>query len=128
MRTRWRTRASVLVATALALTWGVQAAGHITGPGDGATSGDFFIISSVDPAKSQLLLKLPTEVTEVMRVGDETRYIDEDGKSMKLTDLRAGDTVYITSRPGRGGLVAIQIRRGPMTVTELRRRYLQRKK
>jgi hypothetical protein len=120
-------RASVLAATALALTCGLQAARDATRHGDAPAAGDFFIISSVDPAKSQLLLKLPTEVTEVMRVGDETRYIDEDGKAMTLADLRAGDTVYITSRPGRGGLVAIQIRRGPMTVTELRRRYLQRK-
>jgi hypothetical protein len=119
-------RANVLVVTALALLWGLQAASARAS--DVPTPGDFFIISSVDPAKSQLLLKLPTEVTEVMRVGDQTRYLDEDGKSMNLNDLRAGDTVYITSRPGSGGLVAIQIRKGPMTITELRRRYLQRKK
>jgi hypothetical protein len=91
-------------------------------PGTGrAPSDEFFIISSVDLGKNQLLLKRPTEVTEVMRVNESTRYLDENGRPLKLSDLRAGDTVYISSK----GAVALQIHKGPMTLTELRRRYLQ---
>jgi hypothetical protein len=86
---------------------------------------EFFIISSIDVDRNQLLLKRPTEVTEVMRVDGATRYVDEDKKPIKVTDLRAGDTVYITSRPGIGGSLAVEIRKGPMTVIELRRRYFR---
>jgi hypothetical protein len=92
---------------------------------DEAAPGDFFIVSSVDSGKQQLLLKLPTEVTEVMRVNGDTRYLDESGKPIKLADLRAGDTVYVTSVRGAEGLVALRIRKGPMTPEELHRRYLQ---
>jgi hypothetical protein len=90
-----------------------------------APSDEFFIVSSVDLSKNQLLLKRPTEVTDVMRVDGTTRYLGEDGKPVGLSDLRAGDTVYIRSKPGTGGSVAIEIRKGPMTVAELRRRYLR---
>lgn len=91
-------------------------------------SGDFFIISSVDLAKRQLLLKLPTEVTELMKVEDKTSYHDETGKSIKLSDLRAGDTVFITSVYAAGGYLALTIRKGPMTLQLLRERYLNPKK
>lgn len=92
---------------------------------DDTSSGDFFIISSVDLGRQQLLLKFPTEVTEVMRVNDDTRYFDERGKPIKLADLRAGDTVYVTSTRGGQGSVAVRVRKGPMTLEELHRRYLQ---
>jgi hypothetical protein len=72
-----------------------------------AQAGEFFIISSVDPAKEQLLVKRPTEVTQVMHV-------------------HAGDTVYITSSPASG--VALEVRKGPMTIAELHRRYLSKSK
>ena len=85
---------------------------------------DFFIISSVDLGKKQILLKLPTEVTNVIQVDDSTRYLDKDLKTIKLTDLRAGDTVYITSRQSGEVSVAVTIRKGPMTVEQLRRRYV----
>ncbi len=89
-----------------------------------APADEFFIMSSVDPAKNQLLLKHPTEVTELVRVSDATIYVDKDGKPLHLADLRAGDTVYVTlTRAGSIPLVT-RIRRGPMTVDELRRRYL----
>ena len=96
--------------------------------GAATSSEDFFIISSVDRARQQLLLKFPTEVTEVMRVEGSTRYFDESGKPIKLADLRAGDTVYVKSVRGPGGLTAVRIRKGPMTLEELRRRYLQGQK
>lgn len=90
-----------------------------------AQGDEFFIISSVDVGKNQLLLKRPTEVTDVMRVDGATRYFDEDKKPLALADLRAGDTVYITSKPGVGGALAVEIRKGPMTLSELRKRYLR---
>ena len=88
--------------------------------------GDFFIISSVDGPKQQIVLKKPTEVTELVRVTDTTVYLNEDGRAVSFKDLRAGDTVYVTVRSEREGLpVAIRIRKGPMTPDELHRRYLK---
>jgi hypothetical protein len=89
-------------------------------------AGEFFIISSVDPVKEQLLVKRPTEVTQVMRVDARTKYFDRDKKSIGLMDVRAGDTVYITSSAASG--IALEVRKGPMTVTELHRRYLPKSK
>lgn len=84
----------------------------------------FFIISSVDAKKQQLVLKLPTEVTEIVQVTPATAYRDEEGKPLKLEDLRAGDTVYATlSRNAEGTLTVVSIRRGPMTLEELHKRY-----
>jgi len=90
----------------------------------GPVSGEqFYIISSVDPAKQELLLKQPTEVTLLMKVGDSTQYADETGKPVKLSDLRAGDTVWVTSS-GAGEPIAVHIRKGQMTVTDLHAHYL----
>ena len=87
--------------------------------------GDFFIISSIDLAKRQILLKRPTEVTELMRMDGETRYFEENGKPMRLADLRAGDTVFIISKSAGGQPVAVTIHKGPMTLDVLRERYLK---
>lgn len=85
----------------------------------------FFIISSVDAKKQQIVLKLPTEVTEVVQVTPATIYRNEQGHLMKFEDLRAGDTVYATlKRNGKGKLTVVSIRRGAMTLEELYRRYL----
>jgi hypothetical protein len=86
---------------------------------------DFFIISSINPARHQLLVKHPTEVTQVMSVDADTKYIDRSGKAISLTDLRAGDTVYIRVTPGSARSVALEVRKGPMTLGELRKRYLR---
>lgn len=91
----------------------------------GVGKGDFYIVSSIDLAKKQILLKRPTEVTELMRVGGETRYFEESGKPMRLDDLRAGDTVFITSKPTGGQPVAVTIHKGPMTLDVLRERFLK---
>jgi hypothetical protein len=91
----------------------------------GFADGDFFILSSIDLAKHLILLKRPTEVTELIRVESDTRYIEEHGKALRLTDLRAGDTVYILSKLKGGQTIATAIRRGPMTVEVLRERYLK---
>jgi putative ABC transport system permease protein len=86
---------------------------------------DFFIISSVDAGKKQIVLKRPMEVTELIRVSEKTAYLDEQGKTMEFKSLRAGDTVYVTSSPAPDGVgIASQIRRGPMTLEELHRRYV----
>jgi hypothetical protein len=90
--------------------------------------GDFFIVSSIDLAKKQILLKRPTEVTELVRVDGETRYFDERGKAIRLTDLCAGDTVYIMPKSNGGRWVAATIRKGPMTLDVLRERYLNSKR
>ena len=91
----------------------------------GFAQGDFFIVSSIDLAKKQILLKRPTEVTELMGVDGQTRYFEENGKTIRLTDLRAGDTVYIMSRPSGTQSVAVAIHKGPMTLDMLRERYLK---
>jgi hypothetical protein len=87
---------------------------------------EFFIISSVDAPKKELVLKFPTEVTELVAVNEKTTIQNEQGRPLALGDLRAGDTVYVTTvRTSQGTLLATRIRRGPMTLSELRRRYLK---
>ena len=86
---------------------------------------EFFIISSVDLKKNEMVLKRPTEVTELVRVGDQSVYLDANGKPLRFQDLRAGDTVYVTFAGSPDGpAIARRIRKGPMTAEELRRRYL----
>jgi hypothetical protein len=90
-----------------------------------ARGDEFFIISSVNASKHQLVLKRPTEVTELMAVTDSTVYVDEQGKPLRFEDLRAGDTVYVAyTNRSEGPPVASRIRRGPMTLEELHQRYL----
>lgn len=86
---------------------------------------EFFIISSVDLKKNQLVLKRPTEVTVLIGVTDKTVCVDEKGKAVHLKDLRAGDTVFVASRrKADGELEAGRIRMGYMTLKEVHRRYL----
>jgi hypothetical protein len=86
---------------------------------------EFFMISSVDITKKQLLVKEPTEITQLLQVNDKTRYTDKSGKTMQFADLRAGDTVYVRSAGTSASRVAVSIRKGPMTVEELHRRYVK---
>jgi hypothetical protein len=96
-----------------------------SGPVRKAASGEeFFIVASVDQQKSQILLKHPTEVTLLARVDGNTRLADETGKPLKLSDFRAGDTVWVTLAGGQSGAAALNIRKGEMTVAELHRYYL----
>ena len=91
-----------------------------------AITEEFFIVSSVDSGKGLLVVKRPTEVTLTMGLTEKTRCRDEQGKPIRATDLRAGDTVFIASdKSASGPAVAASIRRGPMTVPELHRRYLR---
>ncbi len=87
---------------------------------------EFFIVASIDAARGRVVLKHPTEVTLLMRVTAETAYRDEQGRPLRLADLRTGDTAFITYRQSPGGEpTAVRVRLGPMTVEELQRRYLQ---
>ena len=94
--------------------------------GRAAAGEDFFIVSSLDLKKKQLVLKHPTEVTELVLVSEKTVCVDEQGRPLDVKNLRAGDTVFVTLTPvAGGGRAALRIRRGPMTLEELRRRYLK---
>jgi hypothetical protein len=119
-----RRRGIALSAAFLAVLVAASAIG--AGSAAPSSSEEFFIVSSVDAGKSALILKRPTEVTLTMRVAEKTRCRDEQGKPIRFTDLRAGDTVFIASVPDSSGhSVASSIRRCPMTVEELHRRYLR---
>ena len=88
---------------------------------------EFFIVSSVDAGKSTMVLKQPTEVTLSVRFTAKTHCRTEDGKPCALSDLRAGETVFVSAeRDPSGALVATSVRHGVMTLPELRRRYLSR--
>jgi hypothetical protein len=96
-----------------------------TAPRAASSDEQFFIISSVDLKKDQLVLKRPTEVTVLMDVNNKTVVLDEKGKPLHLKDLRAGDTVFVTSRKDNDDTpVATRIRKGYMTPEEVHRRYL----
>jgi len=96
-----------------------------TAPGKKTPQGEqFFIVASIDLQKSQLLLKYPTEVTLLMHVNDATQFIDEAGKSIKLSDFRAGDTVWVASTNNQDEVTALRARKGIMTVADLHRYYL----
>lgn len=84
----------------------------------------FFIVASLDLQKSQLLLKYPTEVTLLAHVNDTTKCLDATGKPIQLSNLRAGDTVWVTLSNGSSGPTAARIRKGEMTVAELHHYYL----
>jgi hypothetical protein len=87
---------------------------------------EFFIVSSIDAPHSRIVLKEPTEVTRVMRVTAHTIYRDERGRPLRFSDVRSGDTVYIRFEMDSNGIsTARSVRRGPMTVRELERRYLK---
>jgi uncharacterized protein DUF5666 len=122
------TRRFAVMILALSLTGVLAAVGWAGSRARGsATSGEeFFLISSVDGKKHLIVLKRPTEVTELVRVTDSTVYRDEQGKPLEFKDLRAGDTVYVTvALQPDGSRIATRIRKGIMTVEELHRRYLK---
>lgn len=86
---------------------------------------EFFVISSIDRNKHVLVLLQVTEISRIMNIGDKTQFFDAQGKALKLTDLRSGDTVYIVSHKQQdGSFMADKVTEGAMTVSELRRRYV----
>ncbi len=90
-----------------------------------STAGDeFFVVSSVDRAHNALILLRPTEIATAFQTTDKTQFVDENGKPLKLSDFRAGDTIFASylSKPD-GTFTLERVRKGIMTVAELRRRY-----
>ena len=101
------------------------AAGSGTATNSKPSSGEeFFITTSVDAAKHQLVLKRPTEVTLLIQTNDQTAITGENGEHLAVSDLRTGDTVFVALKPGTNPPLALRIRKAPMTVAELHRRYL----
>jgi hypothetical protein len=94
-------------------------------PAPKASAGDeFFIVSSVDRAHNALVLLRPTQIATSFQVNDKTQYFDENGKPLKLADIRAGDTLFATFMTNADGTFTVNhVRKGMMTVNELRRRY-----
>jgi hypothetical protein len=89
-----------------------------------AGNDEFFVISSVDKTHNALVLLRPTEITTTVGVNDKTRYADENGKPLKLTDFRTGDTIFVTYSTQSNTLLAQSVRKGMMTTAEMRKRYL----
>ena len=92
-----------------------------------ATSGkdEFFVISSIDKAHNALILLRPTQITATLAVTPKTQFFDDKGKALKLTDFRTGDTIFVTySSQADKGLSAEHVRKGMMTMLEMRKRYL----
>jgi len=103
----------------------VPASSYATIPGKKNAAGEqFFIVASIDLQQSQLLLKYPTEVTLLMKVTPQTKLADESGNPIKLSDFRAGDTLWAISTGSGDDTTAVKVRKGQMTVADLHRYYL----
>lgn len=87
---------------------------------------EFFIVSSIDLPRNRVVLKRPTEVSVLATLTPSTTIRGEKGEALHVSDLRSGDTVYAVVKTETGGIVLVSVRRGPMTLDELRRRYLFR--
>ena len=98
---------------------------YSTVPGKKTSAGEqFFIVASLDLQKSQLLLKHPTEVTLLVKTTDQTKFLDDSGRPIKLSDLRSGDTVWVTLTGTADAPTTLKVRKGQMTVADLHRYYL----
>ncbi len=118
-------RISAIRALIVALLAGIALAANASAQSKKNSSGEeFFIVASLDQQKSQLLQTRPSEVTVLLKVGDKTQLADETGKPLKLTDLRAGDTVWVISSGDPSAPAAVHIRKGQMTLADLHRYYL----
>ena len=86
---------------------------------------EFFIVSSVDLQKHQVVLMRPTQLTVVATIGPQTSYIGEKGQKLDVKAMKAGDTVWAIIKTERDGTVtAVRLRQGAMTVAELHKLYL----
>ncbi len=86
----------------------------------------FFIVSSVNLPQHQIVLKEPTEVTELVQFDEHSVILDEQGKRIEPSALRAGDTVFVSlSKRGGGIPLVTEIRKGEMTTSELHKRYVR---
>lgn len=124
MRIRTSIILAVLLGTPASLIFGGGMPQSKSASSQAAPKNEFFIVSMVNTADRQLLMKRPTEVTVVVRVNDKTVLLSRKGKPLQLEDLRSGDTVFATLAETEPGVyLATRIQEGPMTVQELHRRY-----
>lgn len=86
---------------------------------------EFFIVSSVDLQKHQVVLMRPTQLTVVATIGPQTTYLGEKGQKLDVKAMKAGDTVWGITKPGpEGSVKAVRLRQGAMTPAELHKLYL----
>jgi hypothetical protein len=123
MNKRLKSSALFAVLAAMVLSTGTAAlAARKAAPGR-ETRNEFFIISEVRLKRHQLVLEMPTQITKVMFLNDKTAFETKKGQRLPFTDMRAGQTVYVTYVQEGGNAVALTIRQGPMTVSILHERY-----
>jgi hypothetical protein len=85
----------------------------------------FYIISSVDMQKHQMVLMLPTQLTVVANADDNSVFLGEQGQKLALKDLHAGQTVWATLRKDKSGQTSIaRLREGAMSIAQLHKLYL----
>lgn len=114
--------AAIAILLALAIAMPVWAQAHPKN----AQGEEFFIVSSVDLQKHQVVLMRPTQLTVVATIGPQTAYIGEKGQKLDVKAMKAGDTVWGITKPGPDGSVtAVRLRQGAMTPAELHKLYLQ---
>ena len=89
-----------------------------------ASGVQFFIFASIDHQNSQVLLKRPTEVTVLVKLSPNSKYLNDAGKAITLASFRAGDTVWAKLSGDSPEPTLIQMRQGEMTVADLHRYYL----
>ena len=89
-----------------------------------ASGEQYFIIASIDRQNSQMLLKRPTEVTVLVKLSPNAKYLNAAGKAITLASFRAGDTVWAKLSGDTVEPTVTQMRNGEMTVADLHRYYL----
>ncbi len=116
---------SLLLLPALALAVSLPAfAQEIQNPKN-AQGEQFFMISSVDLPKHEIVLMAPTQLTLVVNTTNLSQYVGEKGQKLSEKDLKAGDTVWAIVKAGKGGqTTAVRIREGSMTPADLQKLYL----
>jgi hypothetical protein len=111
---------AAIAATLLCSTMMVRAQSQPTSGKD-----EFFVISSIDKAHNAMILLRPTQITATVYVTSKTQFADENGKALKVTDFRTGDTIFVSySQQPDKTLGAEHVRKGMMTMAEMRKRYL----
>jgi len=86
----------------------------------------YYLVGSVDqsPQQQQILLKKPNEITLLLKVTPDTKFTSENGKPLKISDFRAGDTVWVTYKGTGTDASAATVRAGGMSVADLHRYFL----
>ncbi|HEV2615395.1 MAG TPA: hypothetical protein VGU63_02160 [Candidatus Acidoferrales bacterium] len=114
------------VAVGLLLTLAISSPSWAQAHPKNAQGEEFFIVSSVNLQKHQVVLMRPTQLTLVATIGPQTSYIGEKGQKLDVKEMKAGDTVWGITKPGPdGSILAVRLRQGAMTPAELHKLYLQ---